>query len=70
MNETIPMNEWHFRSEADLSLPIMDNPAHYQHQMQLKKMNANRNKVNNMQRWSTTALKFVTSLHKSNKKSY
>jgi hypothetical protein len=70
MNEIIPMNEWHFRSAADLNLPILDDPADYQHRMQLKKMTANRDKTNDAQRWSTTALEFTASVHKPKDKSY
>jgi hypothetical protein len=33
-NEIIPMNVWHFRSEASLNLPILDDPADYQHRIQ------------------------------------
>jgi hypothetical protein len=34
-NEIIPMNEWHFRSAADLNLPILDDSADYQHRSSL-----------------------------------
>jgi hypothetical protein len=47
------MNEWHFRPAADLNLPILDDPADYQHRLQLRKMIVNRDKSNNVQRWST-----------------
>jgi hypothetical protein len=70
MNEIIPMFQWHFRSAADLNLPILNDPADYQHQMQFKKMTATRDKANNVQRWPTTALKFTASVHKPNDKSY
>jgi hypothetical protein len=50
------MFQWHFRSAADLNLPILNDPADYQHQMQFKKMTATRDKANNVQRWPTTAL--------------
>jgi hypothetical protein len=33
MNKLIPMLQWHFRSAYDLNLPILDDPADYQHQM-------------------------------------
>jgi hypothetical protein len=59
INEIIPMNEWHFRSAADLNLSVLDDSADYQHREQLKKMTANRDKSNDAQRWSTTALEFT-----------
>jgi hypothetical protein len=56
MNETIPMFQWNFRSAADLKLPILNDSADYQHRMQLRKMTATRDKSNDVQRCSTTAL--------------
>jgi hypothetical protein len=38
--------------------------------MQLKKMTATRDKANNVQRWSTTALRFTASAHKPKDKFY
>jgi hypothetical protein len=70
INEIIPMNEWHFHSAADLNLPILDDPAHYQHRIQLKNMTATRDKTNNVQRWSTTALEFTALVHKLKYESY
>jgi hypothetical protein len=70
MNEIIPMNEWHFRSAAELNLPILDDPADYQHRMQLRKMTATKDKSNDLQRWSTTALEFTASVHKPKDKLY
>jgi hypothetical protein len=70
MNKIIPMSQWHFRSAADLNLPILDNPAEYQHRVQLKKMTVNRDKSNDAQRWSTTALEFTATVHKPKDKSY
>jgi hypothetical protein len=70
MNEIIPMLQWHFCSAADLNLPIVDNPADYQHRIQLRKMTATRDKSNGVQRWSTTALEFTASVHKPKDKSY
>jgi hypothetical protein len=64
------MFQWHFRSAADLNLLILDDPAGYQHRMQLKKMTATRDKASNVQRWSTTALEFTASVHKPKDKSY
>jgi hypothetical protein len=70
MNEIIPINEWHFRSAADLNLPIRDDPADYQDRVQLRKMTAKRDKSNNVQIWSTTALEFTATVHKPKDKSY
>jgi hypothetical protein len=49
MNEIILMNEWHFRTAVDLNLPILDDPANYQHQMQLGKITVNRDISNSVQ---------------------
>jgi hypothetical protein len=50
MNEIIPMFPLHFCSAADLNLPILDNPADYQYQKQLKKITVTREKANDVQR--------------------
>jgi hypothetical protein len=70
INEIIPLNEWYFRSAADLNLSILDDPAKYQHRVQLKKMTAKRDESNNAQRWSTTALEFTASVHKPKDNSF
>jgi hypothetical protein len=65
-NEIILMFQWHFRSAADLSLHIFDDPVDYQLRMQLRKMTATRDKSNDLQIWSTTVLEFTVLVHKSN----
>ena len=70
LNEIIPMFEWHFRLANDHNSPVFDDPIDHQHRAQLKKMTTNRDKANNVQRWSTTALEFTASVHKPNDNSY
>ena len=70
MNEIVRMFQWHFRSATDLNLPILDDPAEYQHSAQLLKMTTRRDKANNDQRWSSTALEFTASIHPPKDKSY
>jgi hypothetical protein len=70
MNEIIPIFQWHFRSAADLNMPILHGPADYQYRVQLKKMTANRDKSNNVQQWSTMAVGLTASVNKPKNKSY
>jgi hypothetical protein len=48
----------------------MGDPEMHQHHAQVKKMTANRDKFNNVQRWSKTALEFTATIHKPNNPSY
>jgi hypothetical protein len=70
LNEIIPMFKWHFRSAADPNAIIWDDPEMHQHHAQLKKMTASRDRFNNVQRWTKTALEFTASIHKPKNQSY
>ena len=70
MNEIIPLHHWHFRTANEHVTPVLNDLIDYQHRACLAAMTANRDQWNDVQRWTTTALSFASSVHPPKDESY
>jgi hypothetical protein len=70
MNEIIPLDQWHFRTDDLHQTPIMNDVIDYQHKATLQKVIANRDIYNEEQKWSSTAIAFARTIHPPNDAAY
>jgi hypothetical protein len=66
----IPLHQWHFRTADEHVTPVLNDLIDYQHRACLAAMTANRDQWNDVQRWTTTALSFASSIHPPKDESY
>ena len=70
INEIIPLNLWHLRTDSDRPVPILDDIINHQHRVLLSSYLATRDKNKPEPKWTITNLEFTHRVHPLPNKSF